>query len=577
MRRSILFALTLTLSPAAFSPAAFAQQPSQPERTFERAVASDMTAKDEMVIAAHPLAVEAGLAVLAEGGDAADAAVAVQLVLTLVEPQSSGLGGGAFALYWDATLQRLTTYDGRETAPLAAGPDYWLGPDGAPMAWREAVPGGRSVGVPGTPALLEELHNRHSRLPRMGLADAAIELAEKGFEVSPRLAASVRDAAESLAAFPATAAYFLPDGAPIEAGAVLTNAALAKTFRRFADEGAAPFYTGDLAENVIMATRASPVNAGLLTAEDFAAYQAISRKPVCYPYRGLEICGMGPPSSGALTVGQILMMLEHRDLGAAPNPAAWRLYAEASRLAFADRGLYMADSDFTKMPEGLLDPDYMAARAGLISTDAAGAAAPGAPPWKESALRAPDRSAERPGTSHFVIRDSFGDIMSMTTTIETGFGSKLMANGYLLNNELTDFSFAPDEDGKPVANRVEGGKRPRSSMAPTIAFRDGAPVFALGSPGGSRIISYVATALIGLIDWDLSPAEAASMGHVTASGDSVDLEEGTKAAALEAEMRAYGLEPRIRNMNSGLAILAITPEGLVGAADPRREGVARGD
>lgn len=386
----------------------------------------------------------------------------------------------------------------------------------------------------------------------------------------------MKDAAESLAAFPETAAYFLPDGKPIEAGAVLKNAALAETFRRFADEGAAPFYTGDLAENVIMATRASPLNPGLLTAEDFAGYQPISRKPVCHPYRGLKICGMGP-SSGALTIGQILMMLEHRDLGPAPSPAAWRLYVEASRLAFADRGLYMADSDFAAMPEGLLDPDYMAMRAGLISAAAAGDAAPGTPPWKEGALRAPDRSAERPGTSHFVIRDSDGDIVSMTTTIETGFGSRLMANGYLLNNELTDFSFTPEADGKPVANRVEGGKRPRSSMAPTIVFRNGTPAFALGSPGGARIIGYVATALIGLIDWGMSPAEAASIGHVTASGSRVDLEEGTEAAMLEENLRAYGLEPRIRNMNSGLAILALTPEGLVGAADPRREGVARSD
>ena len=308
----------------------------------------------------------------------------------------------------------------------------------------------------------------------------------------------------------------------------------------------------------------------------FAAYEVKERPAICAPYRGYEVCGMGPPSSGALTVGQILMMLEHHDLGVRPSPAAWRLFAEATRLAFADRGLYMADSDFVAMPEGLLNPAYMAARAALISPDAAGEAKPGEPPWKEGALRGPDRQAERPGTTHFVIRDEAGNVLSMTSTVETGFGSRLMANGYLLNNELTDFSFAPEADGKPVANRVEGGKRPRSSMSPTIVFRDGAPVWALGSPGGSRIIGYVAAALVGLIDWGMTPAEAAALGHVIASGERVDLEEGTDAARLADDMAAYGLEPVVRNMNSGLAIMAIG-DRLEGAADPRREGVVRGD
>ncbi|WP_340109199.1 gamma-glutamyltransferase family protein [Pikeienuella sp. HZG-20] len=570
MRYAALLALALPF-------AALAEQPPQPETTFAVQPAAETEAARYMVIAAHPLAAEAGRAMLAAGGTAADAAIAAQLVLTLVEPQSSGLGGGAFALYWDAAARRLTTYDGRETAPLAAGPDYWLDEDGAPLAWRAAVPGGKSVGAPGTPALLQYLHDRHGALPLPALATPAIALAETGFTVSPRLAASIAEAAESLAPFPAAAAYFTPGGAPLAAGDTLKNPALAETLRRFASEGAAPFYAGDLAEAVVRAVRAAPINPGRLSMADLAAYEVKTRPAICHPYRDLTVCGMGPPSSGALTVGQILMMLDHHDLGAAPTPAAWRLYAEASRLAFADRGLYIADSDFTALPEGLLDPDYMAARARLISPERAGAAAPGRPPWKEGALRAPDASRERPGTSQIVIRDASGDILSMTTTIETGFGGRLMANGYLLNNELTDFSFAPEAAGAPVANRVEGGKRPRSSMAPTIAFRGGRPAYALGSPGGSRIIGYVAAALIGLVDWGMSPAEAAALGHVTAAGAAVDLEEGTAAAALAADMRAFGLEPRVRNMNSGLAILRIEDGVLTGAADPRREGVALGE
>lgn len=566
----MLRALLLALLPAA----ALAQ--AQPERTFAVGAAEDVTAARWMVVAAHPLAAEAGAEILREGGSAADAAVAVQLALTLVEPQSSGLGGGAFALHWDAAARALTTWDGRETAPAAATPDYWM-KDGAPMGFREAVPGGRSVGVPGTPALLQALHDAHGVLPRERLAAPAIRLAEEGFPVSPRLAASVAEAAEGLALFPATAAYFLPGGAPLAEGATLRNPALAATFRRFAAEGAAPFYRGDLAANIVHVVRGAAVNPGLMTRRDLEDYEAKPRPPVCAPWRGMEVCGMGPPSSGALTVGQILMLTERAGVGEAPSPEGWRVFAEATRLAFADRGLYMADADFVAMPEGLLNPGYMDARAALISPGRAGEPKPGEPPWKEGALRAPDNSAERPGTSHFVVRDAAGSVVSMTTTIETGFGSRLMANGYLLNNELTDFSFRAEGDGAPVANRVEGGKRPRSSMAPTIALREGEPVLALGSPGGARIIPYVAQTLIAMEAWGMSPAEAAAMGHVTAFGSAVDLEEETEAAGLAESFAAYGLEPRIRNLNSGLAILRIAPGGLTGAADPRREGVAIGE
>jgi gamma-glutamyltranspeptidase/glutathione hydrolase len=569
---------TASLAFAAFALASpvLAQEAVQPENTYDVGAVNTATATSYMVVAAHPAAAEAGRAVLAMGGTAADAAVAVQLMLTLVEPQSSGLGGGAFAVYWDASAERLTTYDGRETAPLAADESYWLGEDGEPIGWRDAVPGGKSVGVPGTPALLQHLLDKHGKTPRGRLAAPAILAARYGFEVSPRMAASIATGAErGLKAFPAAADYFFDDaGAPLVAGALLKNEALAQSFEAFAADGAALFYSGAIAKDILWETVGAPMNPGMLTPADFAAYKVVERPAVCAPYRGHEVCGMGPPSSGALTVGQILMMLEHQDM-TEMGATAWQRYVEASRLAYADRGLYMADSDFVDMPEGLLDAGYMKVRAALIG-DAAGEVAPGTPPWKEGTLRAPDTDAERPGTSHFVIRDQYGDIISMTTTIETGFGSRLMAGGYLLNNELTDFSRAPERDGAKIANRVQGGKRPRSSMAPTIVMKDGAPVMALGSPGGSRIIGYVATSLIGMIDWGMTPAEAAAMGHVTASDGRVDLEEGTEAATLADDITAFGLEPRIRDLNSGLSIMVIENGMMTGAADPRREGVALG-
>ena len=568
--------LTLAIATMATLPLA-AQEAVQPENTYDVGAVNSATASSYMVVAAHPAAAEAGRVVLAEGGTAADAAVAVQLMLTLVEPQSSGLGGGAFAVYWDASAGRLTTYDGRETAPLAADETYWLGADGSPIGWRDAVPGGKSVGVPGTPALLQHLLEKHGTMSRARLATPAIIAARHGFRVSPRMAASIATGADrGLKAFPATAAYFFDDnGDPLAAGTLLTNEALAKSFEAFASDGAAPFYTGDIARDILWETLGAPINPGMLTPADFASYKVIERPAVCAPYRGHEVCGMGPPSSGALTVGQILMMLDHHDMTEI-SPASWQRYVEASRLAYADRGLYMADSDFVDMPEGLLDAGYMKTRAALIGEQAA-EIAPGTPPWREGGMWAPDTDAERPGTSHFVIHDQYGDIISMTTTIETGFGSRLMAGGFLLNNELTDFSRAPERDGLMVANRVEGGKRPRSSMAPTIVLKDGKPVIALCSPGGSRIIGYVATSLIGMLNWGMTPAEAVAMGHVTASGGRVDLEQGTEAAALQEAMIAYGLEARVRDLNSGLAIMEMENGAITGAADPRREGVALGE
>lgn len=525
-----------------------------------------------MVVAANPLAVEAGIEVLAAGGNAVDAAVAVQAVLGLVEPQSSGLGGGAFVVHYDAATGALTTFDGRETAPAAAGPDYFLDPAGEPLDFWDAVIDGRSVGVPGTPKLLDELHERFGSADWASLLQPAIDLAENGFAVSPRLAAAIADA-RGLATFAETAAYFLPGGAPLQAGTVLRNPAYAATLRTFAAERSGPFYEGAIADAIVAAVTA---NGGVMTAADLAAYRVVERPPVCQPYRGFAVCGMGPPSSGGLTVGQILGLLEHFDLPSMGYGAdAAHLIAEASRLAFLDRALYMADSDFVAVPvAGLLDPAYLTARAQLIDPAKANPEArAGNPPWRDAERRAPQVQPERPGTSHVAIVDAAGNAVSMTTTIESGFGSRLMAEGFLLNNELTDFSFVPEVEGRPVANRVEGSKRPRSSMSPTIVLEDGRPYLLAGSPGGSRIIGYTTLAILAVLDWGLDPQEAVALGHVLNRGGATDLEAGTAAAGFAEALIAKGHEVNATALESGLALIRLGADGAEGGADPRREGV----
>lgn len=574
-----LIRIALSFTAIALTSPALAQDAPQPEATYAVAERQSVPASQYMVAAAHPLAAEAGRAVLSAGGSAADATVAVQMMLNLVEPQSSGIGGGAFMLYWDASAKELTTFDGRETAPIRATPDYWIGPDGQPLGFWDAVIGGRSVGVPGVLRLLEDVHVRHGRMPWASLFEAAILRAEAGFPVSPRLAASIDSAMErGLDRFPETKAQFSrADGTPLQEGDRFENRDFARTLRLISAHGAEPFYRGVIAGDIVAAVK-TPDNPGELTMNDLASYHTEERPPVCAPFRGYEVCGMGAPSSGGLTVGQILMLLDGQDLGAAPNLDAYHLFTEAARLAYADRALYMADTDFVRMPKGLLNAGYMAERAKLISPLAAsGKAAAGEPPWSEAQLLAPDTQAERPGTSHFVIVDRYGDMVSMTTTIETGFGSRVMTNGFLLNNELTDFSFTPEKDGKPVANRVEGGKRPRSSMAPTIVLKGGEPVLLIGSPGGSRIINYVAQALIAILVWGMDPQEAFELGHVVNRNGATDLEENSNAAEMELALSARGHDVSVRNLNSGLHAIQITPEGLIGAADPRREGVALGE
>lgn len=539
-------------------------------------------ARDFMVAAAHPLAVEAGRDVLREGGSAVDAAVAVQLVLNLVEPQSSGIGGGAFMLYRDAREGVLTAYDGRETAPAEAGPDLFLTPEGAPMAFGDAVIGGRSVGTPGTLRLMELAHRLHGRLPWERLFQPAIELAEAGFEVSPRLAALVREEEQSLRRFPATSAYFLPEGRPVEAGAVLRNPDFAAVLRGVAERGADAFYRGDVARDIVATVRGAEGNPGLLSEADLAGYRVAVRAPVCGEYRAHAVCGMGPPSSGGLTLLQILGILEHFPLSSLDplSVEATHLFAEASRLAYADRALYIADADFIPVPvDGLLDPGYLTLRAQLIDRGSViGNPRAGNPPWREGRAYAPDASLELPSTSHVSIVDGDGNVVSMTTTIEAGFGSRLMVRGFLLNNELTDFSFVPEADGRPVANRVEPGKRPRSSMAPTIVFdAAGSPLLVTGSPGGARIIGYVARSVLGVVDWGMDAAQAVALPHAVSLGGGVDLEAGTPAADLAPALEALGHRVGVRDLNSGLHAIMLRDGALTGGADPRREGVALGE
>lgn len=543
-----------------------------------KAQGKPVTAENWMVAAANPHAVKAGADVLAAGGSAADALVAVQAVLGLVEPQSSGIGGGAFLVYYDAEAGVLTTLDGRETAPLAATPTLFQDENGEPLKFFDAVVGGLSVGTPGTPALLQDAHDKWGKAAWGGLFEPAMALAENGFTVSPRLAGLIERDAERLASHPATAAYFLPEGAPLRAGAMLKNAEYAVTLQAIASLGAEAMYSGEIAGDIVAAVQGA-ATPGVLSAMDLAIYQVKERPAVCAGYRSFEVCGMGPPSSGALTVGQILGMLNNYDLSAGPQDAnVRRLIGDASRLAFADRGRYMADSDFVPVPtQGLVDAAYLAQRAELLNgTTALSEVSAGTPEFDHALNWADDEAIELPSTSHITIVDSFGNVASMTTTIENAFGSRVMTNGFLLNNELTDFSFRSHRDGVPIANRLEPGKRPRSSMAPTIVMKNNKPVLAIGSPGGSRIIGYVAESIIAYVDWGMDVQQAVSVPHAVNRFGKFDLEEGTDAVALEGELTGMGFEVGARGLNSGLHAIAIG-EPLQGGADPRREGIALGE
>lgn len=532
-----------------------------------------------LVSAADPRAAEAGAQILRQGGSAADAAIATMLALTVVEPQSSGIGGGGFFVH--ATPGgTVTTIDGRETAPLAAGPDWFLDADGTPLSYQDAVLTGLSVGVPGNLRLAELAHEQHGKLTWSALVQPALKLARGGFAISPRFHEFlVRSKDRAGASAEGRALFYDQMGDPKPVGTIVRNPELAASLRTIADEGPDSFYDGSFASDLAAHIReATPRPAGM-SSKDITSYTAKPRGAVCGVYRLYRICGMGPPSSGATTVIAILKQLEPFDLAATgpASPTSWHLFAESQRLAYADRERYLADSDFVAVPvDWLVESDYLSGRASLISAATTMASAePGIAP--ETAMAPPD-GAEPPeyGTSHFVAIDSQGNAVSYTSTIEGSFGSGLMFGGFYLNNELTDFSFAPEADGRAVANRVEGGKRPRSSMAPTVVYGpDGRLIYVLGAAGGGTIPTQVAKTLIGLIDFKLSLDEALALPQLYSPGDVVVIEQGTMLESMADALRALGHTNVVaRSLPLKLNAAQRTSAGWIGAADPRSEGVA---
>ncbi|MDY0881649.1 gamma-glutamyltransferase [Dongia soli] len=544
--------------------------------------AADVVADRHMVASANPLASAAGLEILRQGGNAIDAAIAMQAVLTLVEPQSSGIGGGGFLLHYNAARQKIESYDGRETAPTQANGDLFLDKNGQPIDFHSAQIGGQSTGVPGVLRMLDLAHREHGRLAWPKLFQPAIRLAEQGFPVPPRLAAAIAEDPD-IAHLPAMRNYFYgKDGKPLAEGAILHNPALAATFRDIAAHGADAFYFGRFAQDIVATVNAHAGRPTAMQVSDFKAYRAVKREPLCTTYRAYRVCGMGPPSSGGLAVAQILGMLNHSDLASLPpnGATATHLLIEASKLAFADRDRYVADPAKVRVPvRALLAPEYLAGRAGQIHLNQAmDVAQPGRISDPLTVGQASEHQFEPLSTSHLVVVDDSGNIVSFTSSIESAFGAHLMVDGFVLNNELTDFSFRPADKGRAVANRVEGGKRPRSSMAPTIVLdqRD-RPVLAVGSPGGPNIIGYVAQSLILMLDWQATPGEAAAAPHILNRNGPSLIEEGTAAEKLAPALAQLGQKIEIRPLMSGLNIIAFRRGQLIGASDPRRDGVALGD
>lgn len=537
---------------------------------------------------------------LRQGGSAIDAAIAMQAVLTLVEPQSSGIGGGAFIMLWDG--KNVHAYDGRETAPAGATERLFLKADGKPMAFPDAQVGGRSVGTPGVLRALEMAHKKTGQLQWAKLFEPAIRLSENGFAISARLHSLIA-ADRYIAQSPEMAAYFLnADGTPKATGTLLKNPALAEVFKRIAKEGPDALYHGSIAEEIASKVQRHR-NAGSLSVADLKGYTAKERTPLCTDYQQWKVCGMPPPSSGGVAIAQILgtlQALQAQDpslaiaamqpvnspspAGLEPTPEAVHLLAEAGRLAFADRALYMADSDFVPVPvAGLVAPDYLAKRAALISERSMGIAKPGTPEGIQVAY-APDRSPLRISTSQVVAVDDQGGAVSMTTTVEAAFGSHVMVQGFLLNNQMTDFSFIPEEDGQRVANRVEPGKRPRSAMAPTLVFdrKSGELLATVGSPGGSQIIEYVSKSLVAMLDWKLDPQAAISLPNFGSRNGATELETGMFSPALKQALKDKGHMLSEIDMTSGIQAIVRTRDAqgkvsLSGGADPRREGEAVGD
>jgi len=609
-----LAALLAACASSPTSPVATGRPAQQPEGASGFTPKPGLVATKFAVAAANPLATEAGYQILKAGGSAVDAAIAVQMVLTLVEPQSSGIGGGAFLMHSNG--RTVEAFDGRETAPAAADEKLFMGADGKPIEFYAGVVGGRSVGTPGTVQMLEMAHKQHGKLPWAQLFTPAIQMADNGFKVSARLGTLLKDEKYLKSDSTAAAYFYKADGTPVDIGTTLRNPALAEVLRQIASKGSSALLTGPVAQAIVTKVQGHSANPGKLSMGDLAGYQAKKREPICSDYsvktQTYLLCGMPPPSSGAIAIGQILGILNNTPaatLGlvtgmggvpgtAGPTPSAdWlHLYTEASRLAFADRAQYLGDPDFVQPPGGswmsLLAPSYLSERAKLIQPTGPSmkTAKPGVPGAIKVAYAPMPEQIEN-GTSHISIVDSFGNALAMTTTIEDQFGSRLMtdggtklAGGFLLNNELTDFSFAPtDAEGKPVANRVQAGKRPRSSMAPTLVFDKATSqlVMSGGSPGGALIIHFTAKTLYGVLNWGLIPQQAIDLPNFASLNGPTLLEEKRFAPATVEALRARGAEVREQAMTSGLQAItrgqAQSTQRWLGGADPRREGLVMGD
>jgi gamma-glutamyltranspeptidase/glutathione hydrolase len=534
-----------------------------------------------MAVTAHPDATKVAYNILKAGGTAADAGIAAQMVLGLVEPQSSGIGGGGFALYYDAQRGHLVSLDGRETAPSIAGPHLFTEDGGKPMAFYDAANGGRSVGVPGLLRMLGKLHEWQGRMEWRDLFLPAMQLANDGFIISERLNKMLMRERNRFDVDTEAKLYFYPDTSnPLKAGTRVRNTKYSQIMQRIAMQGVDSFYNGKIAENIVAKTKEHPTIKGLLSIEDMKNYRAIERKTICGFYRGYKICSMNEPSSGGLTLLQILGILENFDLKNSDpkNPVVWHIISEASRLAFADRNQYIADSDFVLTPgSALLDQDYLKQRADLIDPNKAMMEVNAGQFIVNESAYAPDERIKNTGTTHMSIRDAYGNILSMTTSIENAFGSRLMVDGFLLNNQLTDFSFKPNDDqGNPVANRVEGNKRPRSSMAPTIIFDpSGEPFMVIGSAGGSRIIGYILQRIIAVIDWDIELQEAMNMPNILHRGKKLEVE--STALEYAEPLKNLGHAVLVGDMNSGLTAIQFKDGKIIGAADPRRDGMAIGE
>ncbi|WP_100641229.1 gamma-glutamyltransferase [Alteromonas facilis] len=572
-----LFWFTTTVAVAQSGPQK--REDREPEAATGYSDKKAFSANSYMVVAANPYASWAGRNIIDKGGSAIDAAVAIQAMLTLVEPQSSGIGGGTFILYWDNENKRLHTFDGRETAPAEANA-YLFTEKGKPIKWRDAVVGGRSVGVPGALKALELAHGEFGELDWSVLFDDTIVTAQKGFTVSERLHRLLSLGVHpGLKEFAATNSYFFPGGQILQVGDKKRNIKLANVLRKIASQGADAFYKGDIPARIVDAVKNSPINPGVLEISDFENYQAVKREPVCGTYRKNRVCGMAPPSSGGINVIQILKMLEGFEVGnMTPNSLDFaHVYTQATAMAYADRDLYVADSDFTNLPyAALINDTYLSRRAEDINPDGKMRRFRAGRPYSEAQL-SPDYAMELPNTSHIAIVDKKGNVVSMTSSIEFMFGSGLMVEGFLLNNQLTDFSLAPTRNRRPVLNRVEPNKRPRSAMAPTIVFDDKGDVkLVIGSPGGSRIISYVTQTIIGVVDWGLNVQQAINLPKITNRNDYTALEKGTPAEWLKEGLESKGHTVKVIDLNSGLHGIQIEKGTLIGGADPRREGVAVG-